>query len=233
MNSNSIIHQVFFDLDHTLWDFETNSKSAVGELYVEFNMQSLGFSLEDYLPVYLRCNEYCWDMYRRNLMNKDLLRHQRFYLALKDFGILDRQLAKKLGKRYVDISPTKTALMPGVMEILDYLHPKYPLHIITNGFQEVQALKMRNTGIDKYFSKIITSEKVGKRKPEPRIFQYALKKIDCEPEHAVMIGDDINTDINGAISSGLNAIWYNHHKKEVKELSHPSIHHLLELKDYL
>jgi putative hydrolase of the HAD superfamily len=228
-----IIKQVFFDLDHTLWDFETNSKSAIADIYHEFNLQSLGFGLNDFIPVYLKCNAYCWDMYRKNLMNKDLLRHQRFYLALKDFGIVDRKLSKQLGKRYVDISPTKTELMPGVKEILDYLHPKYPLHIITNGFQEIQHIKLKNTGIDHFFSKIITSEKVGKRKPAPRIFEYALKKTLCEPADAVMIGDDLETDVQGALHSGMQAIWYNHHQAEVAHMQHPGIHHLLELKTYL
>lgn len=232
INKESIQH-VFFDLDHTLWDLETNSKTAITEMYAEFKLDSLGFTLEDFIPVYLRCNEYCWDMYRRNLMNKDLLRHQRFYLALKDFGNPDRQLAKKLGKRYVDISPSKTALMPGTFEILDYLSPNYPLHIITNGFQEVQHIKMKNTGIDKYFTKIITSERVGKRKPEPRIFEYALKSVECKPENAIMIGDDLQTDVKGAIDFGISAIWYNHKQKEISDPKHPVIHHLMDLKEYL
>lgn len=227
------IQHIFFDLDHTLWDFETNSKMAISEMYSEFNMQSLGFSLEDFIPVYLRCNEYCWDMYRRNLMNKDLLRHQRFYLALKDFGNPDRQLAKKLGKRYVDLSPSKTAVMPGTYEILDYLYPNYSLHIITNGFQEIQHVKMKNTGIDKYFSKIITSERVGKRKPEPRIFEYALRSTDCKAENAIMIGDDLETDVKGALNSGILAIWYNHKEKFISNSGHPVITHLTELKQYL
>jgi len=227
------IQQIFFDLDHTIWDFETNSKLAITEIFEEFNLHGLGFSLETYLPVYLRCNEYCWEQYRKNLMNKDLLRHQRFYLSFKEFGHPDRQLAKKVGKRYVEISPYKTSLMPGSIEILEYLYQKYPLHIITNGFQEIQHLKMKNTGIDKYFKHIITSEKVGRRKPEPRIFEYALNKIDCLPQHALMIGDDINTDVRGAINAGIPAIWYNHHRKNEDTSSHPVVYHLQDLKEYL
>ena len=227
------VHHIFFDLDHTLWDFETNSKNAITELFTEFNLDSFGFSIDEYFPIYLRCNDYCWEKYRNNEMNKDLLRHQRFYLSLKDFGVVDRQLAKKIGKRYVDMSPTKTALMPGTIEILDYLAPKYPLHIITNGFEEVQFLKMRNTGIEKYFTKVITSEKVGQRKPEPKIFKYALKKTNCQAENALMIGDNLEVDIKGAHKVGLQVIWYNHHQEVVEDLMHPSIHHLIELKKYL
>ena len=93
------IEQVIFDLDHTLWDFETNARSALSELYAEFNLDQYGFSFEEYMPVYIRCNEYCWEKYRMNQMRKDLLRHQRFYLSLKDFGVIDRQLSKKIGKR--------------------------------------------------------------------------------------------------------------------------------------
>ncbi len=227
------IQHIFFDLDHTLWDFETNSKDAITDLYEEFKLTDIGLTLEKFLPVYFRCNEYCWDMYRKNQMKKDLLRHQRFYLTLKDFGIVDRQLSKKLGKRYVDISPTKTALMPGVAELLDYLSGKYPLHIITNGFQEVQSLKMRNSKIEQYFSKVITSEKVGKRKPEPKIFAYALKIANADAHSSVMIGDDLETDVKGAANAGLHAVWYNHGQKDVEGLEHPSIHHLAELKNYL
>lgn len=228
-----LIQQIFFDLDHTIWDFETNSKSTISELFDEFNLHSMGIGLEEYIPVYLRCNEYCWDQYRKNLMNKDLLRHQRFYLSFKEFGNPDRQLAKKVGKRYVEVSPHKTALMPGSVEILDYLHPKYPLSIITNGFEEIQFLKLKNSGIEKYFTRIITSEKVGKRKPEPRIFEYALQQTNCLAQHALMIGDDLNTDVRGAIRSGLPAIWYNHHQHPTDDDSFLMIHHLVELRNYL
>ncbi len=205
---------------------------AITELYAEFNLHDHGFSVDEYLPVYLKCNEYCWDMYRKNLMKKDLLRHQRFYLSLKDFGIVDRPLARKLGKRYVEMSPSKTALMPGTVDILEYLFEKYPLHIITNGFEEVQYLKLQNSGIEKYFKHVITSEKVGKRKPETRIFQYALKRVNCDPHHAIMIGDNLEADIEGALNAGLHAIWFNHHQLENKKGSH-AIKHLSELKNFL
>lgn len=232
MFKDKSIQHIFFDLDHTLWDFDTNSKLAITELYSEFNITNLGISLEDFTPVYLRCNEYCWDMYRKNLMKKDLLRHQRFYLALKDFGIIDRPLAKKLGKRYVDLSPTKTALMPGAVEILEYLSPLYSMHIITNGFQEIQSQKMKNSGIEHFFDQIITSEKVGKRKPEPKIFSFALRKTNCEPANAIMIGDNLEADIDGAINSGLHAIWFNHHQYENKK-GHHEVNHLSEIKNFL
>lgn len=233
MFEDKSIQHVFFDLDHTLWDFETNSKLAISEIYDEFNLQSFGFTLEDYWPVYLRCNEYCWDKYRKNQMNKDLLRHQRFYLSLKNFGISDRIMAKKMGKKYVILSPLKTALMPGVMEVLEYLYPKYPLHIITNGFQEIQHLKLKNTGIDKFFGKIITSEKAGRRKPERHIFEFALKKTSCLSQHALMIGDNLDADIAGAVNAGLHAIWFNHHKEIVEANNFTSIHQLIELKQLL
>ncbi len=233
MVDKSNIQQIFFDLDHTIWDFETNSKLAITEIFDEFNLPRLGFSLEQYMPVYLRCNEYCWDQYRKNLMNKDLLRHQRFYLSFKEFGYIDRQLAKKVGKRYVELSPYKTSLMPGSVDVLEYLHSRYPLHIITNGFEEIQYLKLKNSGIEKYFKKVITSEKVGKRKPEPRIFEYALKQINCLPQHALMIGDDVNTDVKGAINVGIPAIWFNHHQEKKEDLTFPVIHHLEDLKAHL
>lgn len=226
------IQHIFFDLDHTLWDFETNSKDAIIELFDEFNLGNLGLKLDTFIPVYLKCNEYCWDMYRKNLMKKDLLRHQRFYLTFKDFGIIDRQLSKKMGKRYVEVSPTKTSLMPGAVDALSYLNQKYTLHIITNGFEEIQHLKLSNCKINHLFTKVITSEKVGRRKPDAKIFQYALEMAGATPSNSIMIGDDINTDVRGALQAGLFALWYNHHQHAIPP-NISGILHLDELRSLL
>lgn len=220
-------------MDHTLWDFETNSKDAISDLFEEFGLAEMGLEFATFHKVYLRCNEHCWDRYRRNLMKKDLLRHQRFFLALKDLGIENRPLAKKIGKRYVEVSPFKTALMPGAVEVLQYLHQKYDMHIITNGFQEIQSVKMSKTNLKDYFKHVITSEKVGRRKPEPRIFEHALKRAGSQPEHSAMIGDDLHADVIGATNVGIRGVWYNPKMKEEVKGNHITINHLSELKKLL
>ncbi|MCX7744340.1 MAG: YjjG family noncanonical pyrimidine nucleotidase [Flavobacteriales bacterium] len=209
-----VIKHIFFDLDKTLWDFETNSRNALEELYYHHQLPQYGvndFNL--FFKLYTQINDQCWDLYRKNIINKEYLRHQRFFLTLKKFGIENRQLAKAIGKDYVALSPTKTALVSGAKELLEHLKGRYHLHIITNGFEEIQYLKLKNTGIDHYFKEVITSERAGRRKPDPAIFQFAMKKTGAIPENSLMIGDDLEIDIQGARSNGWQTIWYNPHQK--------------------
>lgn len=209
------VKHIFFDLDKTLWDYETNSRSALVELYEHYQLGARGVHDFDlFFTVYSQVNDHCWELYRKNLINKEFLRHQRFFLTLKKFGIENRQLAKAIGKDYVMLSPTKTALVSGAKEVLEHLHNRYSLHIITNGFEEVQHLKLKNTCIDHYFQQVITSERAGRRKPDPAIFQYAMKMTGALPHHSLMIGDDLDIDIRGARNNGWQTIWFNPHQKD-------------------
>lgn len=209
------VKHIFFDLDKTLWDFESNSRSALAELFEHHQLSARGIhDFDSFFQVYSQINDQCWELYRKNLINKEYLRHQRFFLTLKKFGVESRPLAKAIGKDYVAISPTKTALVSGAKEVLDHLHGRYPMHIITNGFEEVQHLKLKNTGIDHYFQQVITSERAGRRKPDPAIFQFAMKKTGATPENSLMIGDDLEIDILGARSNRWQTIWYNPHQKQ-------------------
>lgn len=208
------VKHIFFDLDKTLWDFETNSRSALAELYEHYQLPARGIhDFDSFFQIYSQINDQCWELYRKNLINKEYLRHQRFFLTLKRFGVENRLLAKAIGKDYVAISPTKTALVSGAKEILEHLHNRYSLHIITNGFEEVQHLKLKNTGIDRYFQQVITSELAGRRKPDPAIFQFAMKKTGAAPHNSLMIGDDLEIDIQGARNNGWQTIWFNPHQK--------------------
>ncbi len=214
MPLQSLVKHIFFDLDKTLWDFESNSRSALEELYHHHQLASLGVHDFDlFFQTYSVINDQCWDLYRKNLINKEYLRHHRFFLTLKNFGIENRPLAKAIGKDYVTLSPTKTALVSGAKELLEHLKGRYWLHIITNGFEEVQRLKLKNTGINYYFQEVITSERAGRRKPDPAIFQFAMIKTGAVPENSLMIGDDLEIDIKGARSNGWKTIWYNPHRK--------------------
>lgn len=226
------IRHVYFDLDKTLWDFDRNSLGAICETYALNQLDKFGFpNAQIFFQVYTKYNDYCWDKYRQNKMTKSFLRHQRFYMTLNHFGKPDRTLARKLGKDYVEISPYKTALVEGAVEILDYLKPNYQLHIITNGFEEVQHIKLRECKIDHYFNHVITSEKVGKRKPDPTIFQYALQIAGASAGESIMIGDDADVDIKGALAVGMEAL---HFHEKTEHLSSPGIiQQLSAIKDFL
>ncbi|MBE2246408.1 MAG: noncanonical pyrimidine nucleotidase, YjjG family [Candidatus Competibacteraceae bacterium] len=226
------VKHVFFDLDKTLWDFETNSRAALLEIFELNKINQKGIDdFDSFYQTYAIINEQCWDLYRRNLMHKEYLRHQRFYLTLKQFNIDDRRLAKVIGAEYVVLSPSKTALMDGAVDVLEHLSKRFPLHIITNGFEEVQYQKMRNTGIDKYFKHVITSEKAGRRKPDPAIFRFALQRAGTQAQQSVMIGDDLDIDIKGAAVNGMRAIWYNPTSKQADVHHSPTITHLHTLCD--
>ncbi len=205
----SDIRHIFFDLDRTLWDFETNSREALSEIFQEWNLAENGInSPEAFMQAYISNNDLCWDLYRKNLISKADLRTRRFSLTLASFDLEDEPLAEALGDAYVLRSPQKTALFPGAHETLAVLSTRYVLHIITNGFEEVQHLKLTSTGLKKYFKHVITSEMAGSKKPDPAIFDFALKKAGAAPFQSLMIGDDPAVDVLGAMESGMQAILF-------------------------
>ncbi|MCZ4407367.1 YjjG family noncanonical pyrimidine nucleotidase [Cryomorphaceae bacterium 1068] len=225
---------VFFDLDRTLWDFDTNSKLALGEIFNEFKLKEKGIdSSIEFIDVYQDINEKLWDLYRKGLLNKRKLRSLRFSRTLEHFGLVDEYLGEQLGTAYVEISPHKTAVLPNCMEILDYLAGRYEMHIITNGFEEVQNIKLDKSGLAKYFSKIITSEQAGARKPDPKVFDYAFGLTSGKVHNSLMIGDDLRTDIEGARKIEMDHVYYNPHRKDHSEDLFHEIADLLELKNLL
>ena len=204
------IEHLFFDLDRTLWDFETNSHEELTNLYHVHSLHQLGISLpNEFIKVYKNINENCWEKYRLNQLSKEKLRSERFFLTLEYFGIINDKLAIKIGNDYVNNSPFRTKLIPFTIHLLNALKDHYKLHIITNGFEEVQHIKLRESGLNHFFDKVITSEMAGSKKPDPTIFNYALKMSGALVENSVMIGDDLNTDISGAINVNMKAIYYN------------------------
>jgi len=225
---------VFFDLDRTLWDFDTNSRLALGEMYVEFKLKERGIgSSVEFVKVYQEINEELWDRYRKGLLNKRKLRALRFSKTLEYFGFQDEYLGDQLGTAYIEISPYKTAVLPNCVEILDYLAGRYDLHIITNGFEEVQNIKLEKSGLTKYFSKVITSEQAGARKPDPKVFDYAFGLTTGTVKNSLMIGDDLRTDIQGARNIKMDHVYYNPHRIGHSEDIFHEIKDLLELKNLL
>ncbi len=211
MNSSdaSKYKHLFFDLDRTLWDFDKSAIEALEDIYENLELAQKGIAdFKEFYYKYTDHNLRLWDMYREGMLEKNVLRWKRFYLTLLDYGIDNKQLAKVIGADFVEISPRKVNLLPHVMETLEYLAPKYHLHLITNGFQEVQQIKIKVSGMDRYFEKLITSEEAGVKKPDPRIFYYALKKTGALSAESLMIGDDYAVDIESARQVGIDQVFF-------------------------
>ncbi len=224
---------ILFDLDGTLWDFEGNSKEAFADIFRDNNLAMLDADFKKFEEIYHTFNDHLWGLYREGKIKKEVLRWKRFYLTLKEFGVDDRLLAEKIDQQYITISPEKTRLIPSSREILEYLQPKYHLHIVTNGFNEVQFTKLQNSGLAGYFSKIITSEMAGVLKPNPEFFHYALEHIEAKKSECLMVGDNYRVDIEGAIQVGIDQVFYNPCEEKIPSGPTYRIKSLLELKEIL
>lgn len=228
------IKHVFFDLDRTLWDFEVNSEATLRELFSEFDLESkLGVGDDVFIAEYRKINELFWNDYRNGVITKSELRYARFEAAMKFFGYENRKLSAEIGEQYIYRSPQKTALVNGSISVLDYLKDKYDLHIITNGFEEVQHIKMKSSGLDRYFDKVITSEAAGAKKPSKVIYDYAEKITGAVAKESVMIGDDFEPDVIGALEAGWNAIFYNPTGIASEKEAYMEIERLADLKKLL
>lgn len=203
---------LFFDLDHTLWDFEANSRQTLQELYDDLQLKDRGVHDFNLLHKnYIVHNDKLWERYRNGYIKVDELRWKRMWLALLDFKIADEPLAREMGVRFLDLLPTRKLLFPHTIEILDYLKEKnYQLHLITNGFEKTQHGKLKSSGLDSYFAEVITSEGSNSLKPHKEIFDYAFRKTGAAPEHSIMIGDTIDVDILGAVNAGIDQVHVNH-----------------------
>ncbi len=225
------IKHVFFDLDHTLWDFERNSDLTFQKIFKE---QNLDIDLNYFLEIYKPLNRAFWKLYREEKITKSELRYQRLKTVFDKINfVISDDLIDKIAIDYINYLPHFNYLFDGAFEILDYLKPKYKLHIITNGFDEIQTQKMESSNILHYFDEIITSESVGVKKPNPRVFEYALQKTEATLENSIMIGDNIEADILGALNFGMKALHCNFEEEVIEIQSFDSIEKLLEIKQYL
>jgi putative hydrolase of the HAD superfamily len=203
---------LFFDLDHTLWDFDTNSREALMDIYHNLNLAHAGvYDFDLFHKLYLGHNEQLWDRYRKGQMKVDELRWKRMALSLLEFKNGDEDLAHKMADKFLEILPTKQALFPYTIEVLTYLKNKqYHLHLITNGFEKTQHHKMKTAGIDIFFNEVITSEGSNSLKPHPEIFEYALLRTAADKKNSIMIGDTPEVDILGAREAGIDQVYVNH-----------------------
>ncbi|KAF2081084.1 YjjG family noncanonical pyrimidine nucleotidase [Flavobacterium sharifuzzamanii] len=228
MNTN--ITDIFFDLDHTLWDFDKNSEMAFDRI---FKSKYQEIVTQDFIREYIPINQECWRLYQNDKITHQELRYNRLKFSFDALNyVISEENILEIANDYIEFLTDNNYLFDGAIEVLEYLKPKYKLHIITNGFAHVQEKKINNASLGGYFSTITNSELAGVKKPNSIIFDYALKLANTSKENSIMIGDDFEADVNGALNAGLDAIFFNEKKINVSE-NYKQINHLLELKKYL
>jgi putative hydrolase of the HAD superfamily len=224
---------LFFDLDRTLWDFDASSHHTFIDLFTHYRLTERNIpSVEEFLKVYNKFNEYYWDLYRKGLMEKAVLRGIRFGETLKTFGVDDPVLAEEISEDYLYRSPRNVFLFPNTIETLDYLYGRTDIHLITNGFEEVQTIKLDASGLRPYFTSIVTSEEAGVKKPDPAIFEFALQRAGALASESLMVGDDLEVDIIGAANVGMDQVFFNPERIEHAALPTIEIFDLKELTAY-
>ncbi|MAH82322.1 MAG: noncanonical pyrimidine nucleotidase, YjjG family [Flavobacteriaceae bacterium] len=207
MKLKNIVNTIFFDVDHTLWDFEKNSALTFNKILDQYDFP---FSNKEFLDIYIPINKKYWDDYSKSKISKENLKIGRLKKTFTELRFkYSEKLIIEISDLYIKNLPKQTFLFNGVLDILKYLKPKYKLHIITNGFEYVQQKKLEFSGIRHFFDKIINSENAGAKKPSNKIFNYALKLTNQKSGNCLMIGDNFEADIMGAINIGMNAIHFN------------------------
>lgn len=224
------IKHVFFDLDHTLWDFNKNSGLTFEKI---FEVHKVNVILSDFLQVYEPINFKYWKLYREEKVTKSDLRYGRLKEAFAEINIeASDELIHVLSEDYLTYLTTFNHVFDGTYDILKYLAKNYNLHIITNGFEEAQEKKMNASNLRHYFKTVTNAEMVGVKKPNPKIFNFALELANAKPEESIMIGDSLEADIEGAINVGMQAIFFDYSNKVI-DTHHKRITHLMHLENHL
>lgn len=227
---------LFFDLDHTLWDFETNSREALDEIYREWDFEMrLKVPFAAFLEKYEAINQGLWKEYRAGTISKEYLRTERFYRSLAHWGESDLHLARELDKTYLERAPFKKNLMEGARELMEHLAGNYQLHILSNGFGETQHHKLRQTQLDCYFDQVITSDEIQAHKPAAKAFVEALNRTGAHRKNSLMIGDNWQADVLGARDAGIDQVYYNVTRRPLPGRFRPTLEiaELLDLREYL
>ncbi len=201
---------IFFDLDHTLWDYETNAQEALEEIFHSFQLREKGvIDLSLFCNRFKEINYKLWDLYDRDLITSATIRSERFKQVLQPFNITSESLLTQLTNEYLRICPTKGALMPHAIETLEYLSSRYSLTIVTNGFEEIQHIKLKSSKVDHFFNHLITVQKSGYRKPAKQMFDFAMQINSAHPHEVIMVGDNLVADVTGAHNACIDAVYYN------------------------
>ncbi|WP_333821168.1 YjjG family noncanonical pyrimidine nucleotidase [Ohtaekwangia sp.] len=225
---------IFFDLDHTLWDYETNSRETLGELYHQYDLQAKGVTtLEAFLERFKTVNTHLWELYDTGRIASEVIRRERFKQILESFHAYNEKLSEDLSTDYLEACPKKGSLMPYAIEVLEYLRGKYSLSVITNGFEEIQHTKLTSGNLHKYFDHIVTSQKAGHKKPAKEIFEFALKYYAIGNHEAIMIGDNLITDMGGSRNASIDNIFYNPERSAHESIVTHEIACLSELRQIL
>ncbi len=229
-----MIQHIFFDLDNTLWDHRKNAYLTLKEIFAREKVQEkyqLGF--EEFHKEYFTINENLWAAIRDGKIDKQYIRDHRFYDSFLFFGIDDKELSQKFENNFLDQIIENNELVEGAFDILEYLaQKKYRLHILSNGFEEVTYRKCELSGIKNYFATITSADEINIRKPQPEIFEYALKKADAKKENSIIIGDDWIADVEGGLAFGMDAVFFDRFNDDF-ETEVKTVKNLKEIFDYL
>ncbi|WP_439489971.1 YjjG family noncanonical pyrimidine nucleotidase [Algoriphagus sp.] len=225
---------LFFDLDHTLWDYDRNVQESLSELFVHYKLEKLGLlSCQHFIDSFYAVNYKLWEAYDKGEILRDELRARRFPSIFAHAGLVDAIIPEGFEGDFMHRTSSKPHLFPHTMEVLNYLKPNYKLYVITNGFDESQAKKMNSSGLNEFFELVITSETTGHKKPDPRIFHYAIDQAGATIENSLMIGDNPISDVLGAYNAGLDQVFFNPTGKSIDLKPTYTISHLRELEDIL
>jgi len=220
MSTKKKYKHIFFDLDNTLWDFHENSYCALQQAFFHFKLDDQNVAFEDFFQLYSLINRQLWEMYRKQQVSKKELIVKRFSSTFEKTGISDTH-PESFNKKYLHLMPQQNKLNKGAKEILIYLKKRgYKLYIITNGFREVQHKKIESSGLNSYFIKTFISEDIKMPKPAPEVFEYAIKSANAKKDQSLMVGDDWDVDIEGALNFGIDAVYFNS-KENLKEKQMP------------
>jgi putative hydrolase of the HAD superfamily len=231
-----VYKHLFFDLDHTLWDFERNSAECLADIYETFDLKGLNISnLETFQKEFSLVNRHQWSLLEKNLITHEDLRRRRFQETLENLGVKDlkKSFGLEINEYFLELLPKMAHLIEGAVDVLEYLLPKYELHIISNGWQDIQVNKMKSSEIHHYFGEIITNELAGTRKPDRGIFDYAIDITKANLVESLMIGDNYEADILGAINVNMDTVFYNPENISTGQKPTFDINKLVELKEIL
>jgi len=221
---------LFFDLDHTLWDYEANAEETLQEIYADYHLDKLIDSgSSHFVEVFFEVNNRLWDHFDRGLIHKSVIRNDRFDEIFKAFGVSNRETASKVNKAFITNCPHKTHTVPGAIDLLKAVKSKWSVHIITNGFKEVQWIKLNKSGLDQFVDQVFISEEMGAKKPDPVFFKKALAQSKSVAAESLVIGDNLNTDIKGARDFGLDHVYYNPKKVLHNTSVTHEVHHLSQI----
>ncbi|VAW27989.1 hypothetical protein MNBD_BACTEROID06-65 [hydrothermal vent metagenome] len=207
---------IIFDLDDTLWDFQQNSHDTLIDLFDAYRIGDQGIDIADFIEVFREINNALWDQFDEGLVTREMIRKERFPKMFEKLGLNLNGVPMQMQDSFMSTCSAKPKLVKGVKEVLEKFNSKYKFHILSNGFDEIQFIKIKASGLEPYFDKIVTSGRAGFRKPEPEIFDFTLNEIGAGKEECIMIGDNPLSDIEGAFHYGMNQVYYNVHKKECK-----------------